>query len=665
MNYPAGMHVTAVTLSLPFGWYPAQTIFIFGAAIAALIPSVIYSLTYLVTQSKVLSGIAFFSTYFINPSGNLEQWIMGYFYNGPYPNLIAFLIVFVFVALSVLYYQNIIHGSLRYLVICFVFFASLILTYPAFAPYILLFTLFVLVIKRKAFFSDLEKEVSAKNRARFEVIVCILLITLICVSVFYQLNLSLALMGVVAQTGSSYLMSFASFVTNALGIMAIAGAISAIILVFFKRHSVISFIYIGVFTLLILSLLPLASSYLSFILPKRTLVLIGVLSWPLMLVVIDEFLKARISPLKITIQVSKSVNLFPKFSHYFLKKQNFGKLVVAAICFVLLFPSFYGFVSSEENRNYGWLSLSDTFNADFAALKWIDKNVPVNDLVLNDLSFVSQYSLSLSPKNLTYQRWFHSMYLNPTTNSRALELFQIWQNPTDIDLVCTLLLKYNVSYVLSTSEWYYWRDHELFGGGIYDSTPPKPASPAMCAQVFDSYPFLVKTFEMNSTRVYKVLPSNYKLETQTLNGIWGSNGSWGNGTIGYPNLSYESNNLTLQIPSGNFSQWGLDFMLKKDSQNISSANYLRLSIFAQNTYGLSIFLIDNNSDIYRYDIVTTSSGWQNVDLCIDTPIRQNGILNKINVTKITIATGWIGPFPGVNDMLSFGQIQTLEIQNIK
>lgn len=143
----------------------------------------------------------------------------------------------------------------------------------------------------------------------------------------------------------------------------------------------------------------------------------------------------------------------------------------------------------------GWFPHSDYFADDFAALEWIEKHVPSNALILNDRSYISLYLLSFSIKNLTF-----NYYTVTYTQKLDSTLTQIWTNPSNISR--ELLKTYDVKYILLTSEQGYLTEPRLEGDYKY---VPKIHSNDVYTSIFDSCPFLKKSFASGKSRVYEVI----------------------------------------------------------------------------------------------------------------------------------------------------------------
>jgi hypothetical protein len=202
----------------------------------------------------------------------------------------------------------------------------------------------------------------------------------------------------------------------------------------------------------------------------------------------------------ILILINKKMSIRKVKDHYKLTI----KVLITVILLISLQSALYNYATFQVNKRWGWFTHTQFFADNFAALQWIDRNISSDDLILNDASFISQYVISLSPKKVVYHRWVAASHLNPELNKQAKELFKIWEKPDDVSLVKSLLRKYGVVYLFSTSEPYYWRDFTIFGGPAKVSILKKPLSPKEYAEIFDQYDFLEPVFVKNSVRIYRV-----------------------------------------------------------------------------------------------------------------------------------------------------------------
>jgi hypothetical protein len=175
-----------------------------------------------------------------------------------------------------------------------------------------------------------------------------------------------------------------------------------------------------------------------------------------------------------------------------------NKIVIFAVVVILLFNynglmvySVASHVSLSLASSYGTFS-DTTFKSNFGALEWICQNVGPRELILNDWSFSGLYLLSLSIENVT---------MNPESanSSRTMELQEIWLHPDNMSFVESLLLKYNVSYILVTSELDYI--NTTGSTWVYE---PKPYLPSQYMTIFTGYPFLEIVYISGFSAVFEV-----------------------------------------------------------------------------------------------------------------------------------------------------------------
>jgi len=134
LHYPPGFHVVVAFFNTSWNVYPAQAVLIYGASILPLLTLLVYSLSWIATRSVIASIAGSLSVLYV-AQGRLDTWAVGYFYNGPYPNLLAFLLVIFFC--GVLLVEDTRHGERRISaavptigILCTL---SLFMAYPPFA----------------------------------------------------------------------------------------------------------------------------------------------------------------------------------------------------------------------------------------------------------------------------------------------------------------------------------------------------------------------------------------------------------------------------------------------------------------------------------------------------------------------------------------------------
>jgi len=482
--YPQGMHVVIATLNTILNEYPGRAVFLFGAAIMILIPFLVYSLTYISTQSELFGIVSLSSIFYIHYRWHLESWVIGYFYNGPYACLFGLLILLVYVNIVAILIKK--SFDLKKLIFGGILSSlALLLVYPSFTILVLAHLFFLLVYHRNLLFETLSK----LNPMHTKFLIFFIFISLVF-SLILSPNIVERFWYILGKFHESEIGGYSFFGTHAyyyaipaffwtkfLKISVTLGVISSIIVLRSRYFSITSF-YLVTAILVLVSSVQEIYPYVSVILPRRSLMVLLLLWSPVFFTSLTSLVK------KIGVDLISSI---PKLARVFT-----ANVVVLVLILVILNPYFSG----EVNKRYGWFSHTANFSNDFEALQWIDENVSPHELILNDLSFSSYYLLSLSIKNSTYNCWAINYH-----NERAKKLLAVWKEPYDSQKIFELLQEYNVSYILLTSEWGYWNAKALDGDNKYH---PKFYSPSEYSKIFDAYHFLDIVFKKGNTRVYKV-----------------------------------------------------------------------------------------------------------------------------------------------------------------
>ena len=663
--YPPGFHVVAASFNSLLNLYPAQVVFVLGAFIILLIPLVIYGMTFIATHSSLLSVVTFLSIFLVHPSLHLEKWIIGYFYNGPYANMLGYLILFTFAAALVNLKLNFQEENWpkirRYMLLSLLTIVSLLVTYPSFAVLVMMHLAIVLIILRNLLCQRCVSVIRRFSRLNVMVKLCLIaLVSISCVILYDLASANWHLLKIIFAylTGRyipggkveetvyySYFLSPSFFFDNIGGIASIIALPCAAYLLFKKRRMDVNLLYLIVTLTSFLSLNALIYPYIWFVLPTRIVIIASVLSWPLILMTAHEA-GLFSNPMK-----GIRISIFNRY------RGRVVQFAATALMILLFVPSLSGYITFEQTTTWGWFTRTPNLPDDFAALEWIDKNITSDALILNDGSYVSRYALSLSVKNLTHHAWAESMF-----PKRASDLLMIWRNPRDIPYVIRMLKAYNVSYVFSTSEWGYilvGKDQCLLVGKEEYFYYGKFYTPEKYAEIFDQYLFLEAVFKSGSTRIYKVVDMNLELEPlmdydlQTASAFWSNAGAWGNGTIGIPILS--KSNQRIDIPSGSFSSWGV-YQDLHNTTNWSGVDLLSLTIFTSALRGFTFFVYDVHGNWARYDFVSTGDNETTVFIILGSPSESYGRVDMTALRSIALMTGFIAPWPQAGDSVSVFEI---------
>ncbi|MBI4337205.1 MAG: hypothetical protein HY683_05175 [Chloroflexi bacterium] len=148
LTYPPGMHTAMATVNELFHEYPARMVLYYGAALTALVPALVLSLGFLATRSLFFSVVGFFAAFSAHPNLGVDRWVVGYFYNGPYANILAFALMITFAGYStnVSIKQVDRYSWAHFAAIAALFGAALTLSYPPFAVYVAMVPLLVVAM---------------------------------------------------------------------------------------------------------------------------------------------------------------------------------------------------------------------------------------------------------------------------------------------------------------------------------------------------------------------------------------------------------------------------------------------------------------------------------------------------------------------------------------
>ena len=110
---------------------PGEAVFLLAIYAVSLISATLFSLTYILTRSFLISLTPVFSILFFVSGMTYERWIAGYIWNGPYVQLFAFLVVIsLIVTLQIWYSKK--QSFLRISPIVVITLLALFVTYPSF-----------------------------------------------------------------------------------------------------------------------------------------------------------------------------------------------------------------------------------------------------------------------------------------------------------------------------------------------------------------------------------------------------------------------------------------------------------------------------------------------------------------------------------------------------
>jgi hypothetical protein len=533
LNYPLGFHVNAAFLSLLLGIYPGESVFLFGAILMIALTSLVFTLTYIITKSTVLSittYVLLFLTYSTSASGgDLEEWLFGYFFNGPYPNIFGFLVIVLSAtAVAILARtkdQRILTRFFPILIIVE------LLVYPSF--FFVPLALFVFAVLQFGVTNSFKAFFKTRKDAAASILLLILFIYFAPFT-YSILTTQTAFSGAAGQVSQEYTVPIDYIFGSVFGFSIIFAflASSTLIVISFNKETSLSnsswlnhirelrplFATYVLFTLvLFLSLNAGFFEVLQYLLPRRLMIAVMILSIVLNVYVLNglfsvflnrifgfvvvekQFAPDSISNLRkcnAQVRIRKSrvkrktgVSGTTRRVHSATLKNNLLVAKSIAVAFVLLFLfNSNGLLAYSLSSHPGPVAPASYFQNDFNGMEWLYRNARDGQLILNDWSFDGTYLPSLSAMNVT----MHLMFVGL---NRTKDLERVWFYPQNQTLVNTLIVKYNVTYIFSTSEWGYfnWTDWK------YEA---KPYTPQQYIEIFSNDSLLELVFRAGNTSIF-------------------------------------------------------------------------------------------------------------------------------------------------------------------
>ena len=463
-------HTFSAALALVMKLFPGEAVFIVGGAIASLLPPIIYSLTYINTRSEVLSLLAFLSVFLVGP--DLETWPLGYFYNGPYPNLLGFLTILTLITLSSIFFNKGTSCKRSNFFLLLLIIIGTALGYPNF----IIHTFYLAFLYKKKIITIIINTFKSKHKLfTFFTIMTLVFLLIYCFRSVIDLMLKgLYFYGSKLIGRPGYAVKMSIFY-HEIGIIVLIAGVISLIFIAKRMYIPLAVPYLFILIPILLSMLPYPYVYtiLSILLPRRSIMLCALISWSIIFA----------------------------FLNILLLSSNIKQRTIAIICILLILISYKSSISSLFDGSiayrYKWL-MRHGFSNDYALLLWIHFNVKPDELIMNDYSFTSLYLQSFSFKNVTAKIPFLTKY----EEERAKETQKFWQNPSNITHLKWLIDKYNISYILVTSEKMYLNWIGIGGNNKYMT---KPHSPSEYIKYLNTASFVELVFRKNEAAIYKVV----------------------------------------------------------------------------------------------------------------------------------------------------------------
>jgi hypothetical protein len=511
-----GVSIIAANIAEVSGILNGKAIMVAGALAVILVPISLYAIMFSLTNKNSLSIIAALLSFNVyNVPYGMSIWDR--FFTGNYGNVYGFF----FLLLYIWFLLNSSQDEDKQFFLSVFFLIVSYFVYLGYLLHMLLFTFFLTfakIVKRRTVSLDDCIKVAILIFPIFFVIMLSLWPTM---SNLFPRELKLFLWPVLDRFSTNrlerfpqsienpdYALNLSYFTQSVESILLIPSMIGAIISIFKKDNFRNMFSYFYIFISIIVTFYALSGLERAlYFAPKRTALVANCLTY-LMSLQLLYYYSDRFNLPKMEVK---------KFKILFIRLYITNKMALLNLCILLLLTSLGIFsliphltYSYPQNKSY--YVYSPCFKPNFKAALWIYEHATSTDLILDDMSFTGSIILSMGVFNLTYAEPIS--YL-PGYRERAIDLWYVWINPYDEISIRRLLLKYNVTYILSDADW------KILGLNMPElkyvtkrDWLKKPYSPSEISMIFDSYPFLEIVFKEGDARIYKVLTD--KLENSTI-----------------------------------------------------------------------------------------------------------------------------------------------------
>lgn len=514
---PIGVPVMSANLAFLFNLFPGEALLLFASTVISLILMSIYSIVYIMTKSVAFSSLALFSGFYIYPATSdirfLEKWLIGFYYNTPYPTLFGYLALLVFIVCWLVVTNGYAQGQgIKSSKLSKVI--SVMGITVAYTPFVILPSIYIIlsyVSKRLQTLKSLfllsrtmltvgQTKVNSfrvsKSRREVQVatVVGMLIAAALVVIIINSTQFDAVLSGPVAKLverihANSYYYSGVVLtkdnITNLTGIWTLIVFASSIFSLVKKNRSELSMFYLLFSSFIITSSLAgdIINDYVWFLFHGRLFAFLMILNWIMIAIYLSDLVNSVF--LKTERGSSQSRQVIPMIRI----------TVVLALSSSFFLPSLVSNMSLEQAQLWNWIFGSKNFENDYALLAWIAQNVNSSDLVMTDYSYVARSIHSFSLKNVTTHPFPNSPAEIEMDRNNAI----VWSRPT---LLRDFVERYDVRYILLDSEPYHRVPPEVSGDDEYNQ---RAYDINQYREIFSHMPFLKIVKQVGESTIYKVL----------------------------------------------------------------------------------------------------------------------------------------------------------------
>jgi hypothetical protein len=510
---PFAVHVMAANLSSLFGIFPGEALLMFATAVMILILVLIYSITLILTRSTAFSTLALVSGFYIYPVTSdirfLEKWLIGFYYNTPYPTLYGYLALLLFVATWFVIFSD--YGK-KLNIAKMSQLISLLGIGITYTPFIILPSVYAVIsyLSRlniwKSFRSisilirKKQNHLLRSSRRKVTMIAIVAGISSIVIIIpltayfshdtktrgFFKLfdrihANSYYYTGIVLRP---------DFFTNLTGIWTLFAWGSAVLSLIRRNRSALT-----VFFLLFSSVILASSAwgkiindYAWFLLHGRLFTFLMILDW----IMISTYLSDLVSWIIRRLQFKNQDN---KYLYHNSLCNALKATISLSLIITLFMPSLVSHATLEQADRWDWIFGSSHFRNDYKLLAWASHNINTSDLIMIDYTFTSRSIHSFSLKNTTHTPFPHSDAEIERDKNNAI----VWNRPS---LLRSFIDRYDVKYILLDSELSHRLPPEVAGDDKYST---RVFDTKHYGEILDRMPFLKLVKQFGTAAIYQVI----------------------------------------------------------------------------------------------------------------------------------------------------------------
>lgn len=435
--YPLGFHTLAAFATLITTGFPGEAIFLLAACIAMLIPCLLYSFVYSKTKSPLLSLTAFLLVFVaptLNPFPLRSYAFYAGFLQGVYPALLGtlFVLCFGYLATAINTQGKASSRRWHYFMLAIAALAVLV-AYRTFFIIIATYTVVALIYgartKIRALFAGKRAFLAAAAVATLVAAVVLLIRFLIP-----QL-LEWTWMTHDPNQLARYYVPPSFLVTNVNGCIILAASIAVMALLALRKHTLFCLFYLSL-------LIPF---YLAF-----NWYLFANLLWPIT-PMRSVWILIPLSYISVLLFLSVLSQTWQPLHRLRLASAPHRRTAIILLSLAVVVITFIPPMNAQGFAMFNYKPHRTAVypnEEEYRAMAWIERNVPSDALVLNDMTWAGHYVPAFGLKNqvsFPYRNWPDDML------KRMDDCRLVFDNPGNYTLVHNLIEKWQIKYIYVTS----------------------------------------------------------------------------------------------------------------------------------------------------------------------------------------------------------------------